>query len=55
VPILTEELLQALAPQPGERGVDCTLGFSGQAERVLASLAPGGALLALEIDPIELP
>ncbi len=55
VPILTEELLAVLAPRPGERGVDCTLGWGGHAERVLACLAPGGTLLALDVDPIELP
>ena len=55
VPILTEELLAALTPAPGERGVDCTLGWGGHAERVLEHLAPGGRLLALDVDPIELP
>lgn len=55
VPILVEELLSVLAPQPGERGVDCTLGWGGHAERVLAQLAPGGRLLALDVDPLELP
>jgi 16S rRNA (cytosine1402-N4)-methyltransferase len=55
VPILTEELLAVLAPRPGERGVDCTLGWGGHAARVLERLAPGGRLLALDVDPIELP
>jgi 16S rRNA (cytosine1402-N4)-methyltransferase len=55
VPILTEELLAVLEPRTGERGVDCTLGWGGHAERVLERLAPGGRLLALDVDPIELP
>jgi len=55
VPILTEELLSVLAPRPGERGVDCTLGWGGHAERVLTRLSPGGRLLALDVDPLELP
>lgn len=55
VPILTEELLAVLTPRPGERGIDCTLGWGGHAERVLERLAPGGRLLALDVDPIELP
>jgi 16S rRNA (cytosine1402-N4)-methyltransferase len=52
---MVEETLAALAPQPGERGVDATLGWGGHAERLLAALRPGGALLALDADPLELP
>jgi 16S rRNA (cytosine1402-N4)-methyltransferase len=55
VPILVEEVLTALAPQPGERGVDATAGFGGHAQRLLERLAPGGQLLALDADPVELP
>jgi 16S rRNA (cytosine1402-N4)-methyltransferase len=35
VPILVEEILAVLAPMPGERGVDATLGFGGHARRLL--------------------
>jgi 16S rRNA (cytosine1402-N4)-methyltransferase len=55
VPILVDEVLEVLAPRPGERGVDATLGFGGHAERFLQRLAPGGRLLALDVDPLELP
>src|SRR6186997_840970 len=55
VPILVEEVLAVLEPRAGERGVDATLGFGGHAERFLQRLAPGGRLLALDVDPIELP
>ncbi len=55
VPVLVEEVLTALAPQPGERGVDATLGWGGHAQRLLERLSPGGRLLALDADPIELP
>ena len=55
VPILVEEVLAAIDPQPGERGVDATLGWGGHAQRLLERIAPGGRLLALDADPIELP
>ena len=55
VPILVEEILTAIDPQPGQRGVDATLGWGGHAQRVLERIVPGGHLLALDADPIELP
>jgi 16S rRNA (cytosine1402-N4)-methyltransferase len=55
VPIMVEEILDVLAPAPGERAVDATLGWGGHAERLLERLVPGGLLLGLDADPIELP
>lgn len=55
VPIMVAEILDALAPQPGERVVDCTLGFGGHAREILARIQPGGQLLGLDVDPIEQP
>jgi 16S rRNA (cytosine1402-N4)-methyltransferase len=55
VPILVEEILAVLQPQPGEKAVDATLGYGGHAQRLLAALQPGGCLLGLDQDPIELP
>jgi 16S rRNA (cytosine1402-N4)-methyltransferase len=54
-PIMVREVLQALAPQPGQIAVDCTLGYGGHAQELLAALQPGGRLIALDCDPIELP
>ncbi len=54
-PIMVEEILAALAPQPGDIAVDCTLGFGGHTERILPHLLPGGCLIGLDADPIELP
>lgn len=54
-PIMVAEILAALAPQPGEVAIDCTLGYGGHAEEILACLQPGGHLLGLDTDPIELP
>lgn len=54
-PILVAEVLAVLAPRPGQFAVDCTLGHGGHAEALLPRLLPGGHLLALDVDPIELP
>lgn len=54
-PIMVAEILDVLAPKPGELAVDCTLGHGGHAQALLARLAPGGKLLGLDADPIELP
>jgi 16S rRNA (cytosine1402-N4)-methyltransferase len=54
-PIMVAEILEALAPQPGELAVDCTLGYGGHAREILPRLLPGGRLLGLDQDPIELP
>jgi 16S rRNA (cytosine1402-N4)-methyltransferase len=53
--VLAQEVLAALAPRPGERGVDATLGWGGHAELLLGALRPGGTLLTLDADPVELP
>lgn len=55
VPIMADEVLAALSLRPGERGVDATLGWGGHAARLLGALAPGGQLLGLDADPLELP
>jgi 16S rRNA (cytosine1402-N4)-methyltransferase len=54
-PIMVAEILELLAPKPGEVAVDCTLGYGGHAQEILARITPGGKLLGLDTDPIELP
>ncbi|MFN0198068.1 MAG: 16S rRNA (cytosine(1402)-N(4))-methyltransferase RsmH [Planctomycetaceae bacterium] len=54
-PILVREILAVLTPQPGETAVDCTLGYGGHASALLAAVQPGGRLLGVDTDPIELP
>lgn len=54
-PIMVAEILEVLAPQPGEMAVDCTLGYGGHAQELLPRIQPSGRLLGLDADPIELP
>ncbi|HUC85087.1 MAG TPA: 16S rRNA (cytosine(1402)-N(4))-methyltransferase RsmH [Candidatus Acidoferrales bacterium] len=54
-PIMVTEILEILAPQPGHLAVDCTLGYGGHAQELLTRLLPGGRLIGLDADPIELP
>jgi 16S rRNA (cytosine1402-N4)-methyltransferase len=53
-PIMVAEIMEILAPQPGDFAVDCTLGYGGHAVTLLSSIQPGGRLLALDLDPLEL-
>jgi 16S rRNA (cytosine1402-N4)-methyltransferase len=54
VPIMLPEIMEVLAPQPGERAVDCTLGYGGHATALLRSIQPNGCLLGLDQDSIEI-
>jgi 16S rRNA (cytosine1402-N4)-methyltransferase len=54
-PIMVAEILEVLAPRPGDVAVDCTLGYGGHAREILARILPGGKLLGLDADPVELP
>jgi 16S rRNA (cytosine1402-N4)-methyltransferase len=54
-PIMVAEILQVLAPEPGDMAVDCTLGYGGHAQELLKAILPGGKLIGLDADPLELP
>ena len=53
--IMVAEILEMLAPKPGDIAVDCTLGYGGHAREILTRITPGGRLLGLDVDPLELP
>jgi 16S rRNA (cytosine1402-N4)-methyltransferase len=54
-PIMVTEILEVLNPQSGEVAVDGTLGYGGHARELLPKLLPGGRLIGMDVDPIELP
>ena len=54
-PIMVREILDVLRPRPGETAVDCTLGYGGHSRELLQAVQPGGRLIALDADPLELP
>ena len=54
-PIMVDEVLECLRPMPGEVAIDCTLGGGGHAEAILERVRPGGRLIGLDVDPLELP
>ncbi len=54
-PVLLDEVVSALTPQPGETVVDCTLGWAGHAVELLRRVTPGGRLVAFDLDADNLP
>jgi 16S rRNA (cytosine1402-N4)-methyltransferase len=54
VPIMVAEVLACLKPLPGQRAVDCTLGYGGHSRALWQAVQPGGHLLSLDADPLEI-
>ncbi|WP_397570713.1 16S rRNA (cytosine(1402)-N(4))-methyltransferase RsmH [Schlesneria sp. T3-172] len=54
-PIMVKEILNLLAPRPGDFAVDCTLGYGGHAQELLQAIQPNGRLLGMDADPLQLP
>jgi len=54
VPVLVAEVLEHLAPAPGEAVVDCTVGYGGHAEAFLKRIGPKGRLVGFDVDAAEL-
>lgn len=53
IPIMVEEILEFLQIQPGQVGLDATLGFGGHTRKMLECLDSKGHIYALDVDPIE--
>ena len=54
IPICVREILDFLQIQPGQRGLDATLGYGGHTSEMLKCLQGRGHLYALDVDPIEI-
>ena len=53
IPIMVDEIMRFLDIQPGETGLDATLGYGGHTRHMLENLQGKGHLYALDVDPIE--
>ncbi len=50
-PVMLDEVIQALAVQPGGRYIDCTLGGGGHGAAIMEQASPGGQMLGIDADP----
>jgi 16S rRNA (cytosine1402-N4)-methyltransferase len=53
--IMVQEIMDFLQVQPGQTGLDATLGYGGHSLEILKALDGKGMLYATDVDPIELP
>ena len=53
IPIMVKEILEFLQIQPGQIGLDATLGYGGHTRKMLECLESKGHIYALDVDPIE--
>lgn len=54
VPVLLKEVIECLAPRPGQVAVDCTLGYGGHARALLEGVGPTGRLIGIDTDGAEI-
>ena len=53
IPIMVQEILDFLDIQPGQQGLDATLGYGGHTLEMLKKLNHQGHIYGLDVDPIE--
>lgn len=53
ISIMVQEILDFLQIQPGQTGLDATLGYGGHTKAMLECLQGQGHMYALDVDPIE--
>ena len=54
IPVLTEKILEYLAPKPNENFIDCTAGGGGHTFAIAERVAPKGKILAIDWDPEQI-
>jgi 16S rRNA (cytosine1402-N4)-methyltransferase len=54
-PVLLDEVLAILDPQPGQVAVDCTLGWAGHSTELSRRVGPTGKLVGIDLDADNLP
>lgn len=54
ISICVKEILDFLQIKPGQKGLDCTLGYGGHTRKMLECLEGQGHMYALDVDPIEI-
>lgn len=53
ISIMVKEILDFLQIQPGQKGLDATLGYGGHTRKMLECLNGNGHVYGLDVDPIE--
>ena len=53
ISIMVNEILDFLKIKPGQKGLDCTLGYGGHTRKMLEQLNGNGCIYGLDVDPIE--
>jgi 16S rRNA (cytosine1402-N4)-methyltransferase len=51
IPVLGAELIDALAPRPGESAIDATVGGGGHSRLLADRIGPSGTLIGIDRDP----
>ena len=54
ISIMVDEILEFLDIQPGQTGLDCTLGYGGHTTKMLEKLNGQGHIYGLDVDTIEI-
>ncbi len=51
IPVMTQQVMEALCPRPAGRYLDATVGGGGHSEAILTASGPDGRLLGADADP----